>query len=170
MDAIPGISNNNGFWEGKIILDVWRAFFELDRDIDLNIGGDIIVNKIETHHTAGYRYLIANQESILDAVLSELMKVYPQMQLEYGYESVEKANYMPDVLHKDDLKTIIKPQKVYILDIVKNGTPYIGFQFFCTWDDEHGFGAMMHECSIIKTGGADSSFMSWIAEEDLINA
>lgn len=35
------------------------------------------------------------------------------------------------------------------------------------WDIEHYFGVMMLYDRVVKLGGADTSFLTWIAEEDL---
>ena len=58
-------------------------------------------------------------------------------------------------------------RRIHILDIQKNGLCYIGFQFDCKWDAEQGLGFMTHENRVVKMGGADCSFMSWIADEDI---
>lgn len=49
------------------------------------------------------------------------------------------------------------------------GIAYIGFHFICLWDEEHDFGVMTHKERIVKVGGADTAFLSWIAEEDKSN-
>ena len=37
----------------------------------------------------------------------------------------------------------------------------------CTWDDEHGLGFMVHGDRVVKLGGADTSFLEWVAERDV---
>jgi len=39
LEIIPNVIQNNEFWEGKIRLDFWNAFFGIDEEINLNIGG-----------------------------------------------------------------------------------------------------------------------------------
>ena len=76
---------------------------------------------------------------------------------------------MPDVSNIDDFRDLIGLHTVYIHQIDKNGVPYIGFEFGCTWDDEHGLGVLMNGNDIVETGGADTAFLLWIAEEDAKN-
>jgi hypothetical protein len=50
--------------------------------------------------------------------------------------------------------------------VQKDGIPYAGFEFGCTWDDEHGLGVLMHGTRAVDIGGADTAFLLWIAEQD----
>lgn len=59
----------------------------------------------------------------------------------------------------------------FLLTITENeGVSYVGFHFMCSWDEEHDFGVMMYKEKIVKIGGSDSAFLSWIAEEDKSNS
>ena len=51
-------------------------------------------------------------------------------------------------------------------DELADGVPYVGFEFGCTWDDEHGLGILMHGQRAVEIGGADTAFLLWIAEQD----
>ena len=53
------------------------------------------------------------------------------------------------------------------MNVEKDGIAYVGYEFGCIWDDEHGLGVMTHKTRIIDFGGADSSFLTWIARKDL---
>lgn len=163
---IPEMKQVNGIWRGKVSLSSWSAFFEEKLVIELNIGGDKIVNCIDSRYKVAYEYLIANQEKILDNILSALLKEYPIMQEEYGYDNDELDEYMPNVSKIHDFRGIMKPKRIYILDVEKDGMLYLGFHFDCTWDEEHNFGIMLYKDRVIKMGGADVAFLSWIAEED----
>lgn len=94
---------------------------------------------------------------------------YPALQQQYGYDAEELEEYMPSVNCIEDFKNMLSPGRIYILNVEKDGIAYIGFQFWCLWDEEHGYGVMMHKERIVKTGGADTAFLSWIAEEDKDN-
>jgi hypothetical protein len=58
---------------------------------------------------------------------------------------------------------LIGLSNVHILSVARDG---IGLQFGCTWDEEHGLGVMTHRDRVVQVGGADTSFLTWIAEED----
>ena len=55
---------------------------------------------------------------------------------------------------------------LYILDVENDGMAYLGFHFICSWDEDHDYGVMMHKERVVKMGGGDVAFLSWIAEED----
>jgi hypothetical protein len=50
--------------------------------------------------------------------------------------------------------------------VQKGGIPYVGFSFRCTWEEEHGLGALMHGTRTVDIGGADTSFLLWVARKD----
>ena len=79
---IPNVEFINGIWRGKIQLNSWSNFFEDVKYIDLNVGGDSKVEKIEERHKLAYEYIISNQEKLLSLILNELMQRYPIMQEE----------------------------------------------------------------------------------------
>lgn len=163
---IPNVEYINGIWRGKIQLDSWSIFFKQDKYIDLNIGGDSKTEKLEEKHKLAYEYIVSNQENLLNLILNEIMKKYPGMQEEYGYDEDELEKFMPNISDIDEFKNILTPKRIYILNVENEGMAYIGFHFMCSWDEEHDFGIMMHKERIIKMGGSDSAFLSWIAEED----
>ena len=163
---IPEVKNVNGIWRGKIKLDAWNEFWEEEWLIDLNLGGDKIVTALDSKYNVGYEYLINNQKELLKVILKELLVNYPIMQEEYGYDDDELAEYMPNIGDIEGFKSVIQPEGIYILDVEKDGLPYIGFHFKCTWDDEHDYGIMLYKDHVIKMGGADMAFLSWIATED----
>ncbi|AGX44612.1 DUF6985 domain-containing protein [Clostridium saccharobutylicum] len=163
---IPNIELKNGMWNGKIHLEYWNNFFQNKEDIELNIGGDSKTEKLEESHKNGYEYISSNQEELLNLILKELLKQYPILQEEYGYEEEELEEIMPNVEQILDFRKLIKPKRIYILNIENDGIPYIGVHFLCSWDEEQDFGVMLNKDRIIKMGGADTAFLSWIAKND----
>lgn len=163
---IPGVEQINGIWGGKINLNSWNDFFGAKLIIELNIGGDRTVNNLELRHKEAYEYILQNQRELLEKILLSLSTEYSNMQDEYGYDDEEQDEYMPSVNNIRDFSKLLLPKRIYILDIEKENFQYIGFSFSCSWDDEHGYGVMMHKNRVVKMGGADTAFLSWIAEED----
>lgn len=98
--------------------------------------------------------------------INALLVEYPIMQEEYGYEDEELDEYMPNVDNIQEFKEIMEPKRVYILDVENDGMAYLGFHFICSWDEDHDYGVMMHKERVVKMGGGDVAFLSWIAEED----
>ncbi|ABN53253.1 hypothetical protein M972_112817 [Acetivibrio thermocellus AD2] len=163
---IPNVHKNSIFWEGNIRLHDWDEYFGRELKIILNIGGDSIVDEVTALHKKGYDFLIAEQARILHTVIEAIFDKYPVWQEEYGYEGKEKEILMPDIDNKNELNQLIYPIKIFIMDVEKDGFPYIGIQFDCKWDQEHGVGVMLYKDNVVDIGGSDTAFMSWIAEED----
>jgi hypothetical protein len=109
---------------------------------------------------------ITDEPEISSSVLAYLVDEYPRLQEQYGYKGRDKKELMPDVLVETDLRRLIGLHTVHIHQISKNGIPYAGFEFGCTWDEEHGLGILMHGTRPVRIGGADTAFLLWIAERD----
>src|SRR5262249_34531063 len=111
-------------------------------------------------------WAIENEASLSKALISSLVKRYPLLQERYGYSGKEKTELMPDIKSADDLRMLIGLHSLNVHPIQKNGIPYVGFEFGCTWDQEHGLGVLMHGTRTVEIGGADTAILQWIAEED----
>jgi hypothetical protein len=55
---------------------------------------------------------------------------------------------------------------VNIHQLDNDGVPYVGYEFGCEWDEEHGLGVLMHGTRLIEVGFADTAILLWIAERD----
>lgn len=166
---IPNLKKVDIFWEGTIQLTEWEKYFENKLELKLNIGGDCIVDEINKVHENAFNYIVDQQLNIIDTAINEFYLHYSSWQEEYGYDKDEKSDLMPNITCKEDLKEVVKPQKIYIMDVETDNIAYYGIEFKCRWDEEHGLGLMMHKNRIVKVGGADTAFMTWIAEEDKEN-
>jgi hypothetical protein len=112
------------------------------------------------------RWVIENEASISKALIASLLAEYPSLQAQYGYSGQEKADLMPDVRAAEDFRNLIGLHSVNVHPLQKDGIPYVGFEFGCTWDDEHGLGVLMHGTRTVEIGGADTSILLWIAKGD----
>lgn len=55
---------------------------------------------------------------------------------------------------------------VVVHAVVRDGAAYVGYEFACAWDEEHGLGAMTHRDRVVAVGQADVAILEWIAEQD----
>ena len=55
---------------------------------------------------------------------------------------------------------------VNIHQLDNDGVPYVGYEFGCEWDEEHGLVVLMHGTRLIEVGFADTAILLWIAERD----
>ena len=84
------------------------------------------------------------------------------------FREVEAIGWsMPEVHHADEFRRLMGLSVVHLMNVSKNGVAYVGYEFGCSWDEEHGFGVMTHKDQVIEVGQADSSFLSWVAEKDV---
>ena len=184
MSKIPGLvldEDEFGF-EGEIELYTWKGFQSRNgaygaQDSEkpsngifsIRTGGDMVDDepKIEDYHVEAFNYLIENQAEIKESILNALFAEYPNLQELYGYDPEEKEEYMPEVFKIEDFKNLIGIANIHLMNVEKNGVGYVGFEFGCSWDYEHGLGIMTHKNRIIKIGGGDSAFLTWVAKEDL---
>ena len=156
---------------GYIELAAWKDFFKEElNDLYFDLGGEVPGYRMSKKHKIGLSYLQENQAKILDVILTELLRQYPQMQTLYGYEGDEKADFMPDVKNIDGFAALLSPLAIHIMSVYQGDQPYIGYEFSCSWDSEHGLGVMMFKDRIVEMEGADCSFLNWIAKADLKNS
>jgi hypothetical protein len=168
--GIPNVSLGEFGYEGTISLPAWREFLDGEEGVySFDIGGDMVLDNpsILPEHIEAFNYAINNQNEILDTIVHALYENYSDMQSEYGYDEDEIKEFMPNVEDINDFKSLIGLSAVHIMNVFKEGFAYIGYEFSCIWDEEHGFGVMMHKDRIVKLGGADISILSWVAESDL---
>lgn len=159
---IANMDCKGNYWEGMIILDKWKNVFSDCDSIELNVGGEEITASINEIHNNGYLYIISNQEVILNKLLSYIYGYYCQVWDEY-----ELHQYFDFVPNENEIVCTIKPHRIYILNFENEGIPYIGYEFYCDWENEHGLGIMLHKEELVDIGFADIAFSSWVAEEHL---
>jgi hypothetical protein len=111
-------------------------------------------------------WVIENEAPISKALISSLLQQYPALQEQYGYSALEKAELMPNIKSPEDLRGLIGLYSVNVHPVQKDGMPYVGFEFGCTWDREHGLGILMHGTRTVEIGGGDTAILLWTAKRD----
>ncbi len=111
-------------------------------------------------------WVVKNEAAISRSLLMSLLDIYPKFQEQYGYSGEEKIKFMPDVSSVEGFRSLIGLHSVNVHPLQKNGMPYVGFEFGCTWDEEHGLGALMHGTRAVKIFSADTAILLWLAEND----
>ncbi len=114
--------------------------------------------------------LISKAVDVIDeavaAAVDAIYIEYPSLQEQYGYDETERPQFMPDLDSIDGLYKLIEVIGVMVHQIDRSGVPYIGFEFGCSWDPEHGAGVLMNGTRVVDTGGADTAMLLWIAKRD----
>jgi hypothetical protein len=64
------------------------------------------------------------------------------------------------------MRSLVGLSTVHVLPVARDGVAYLGFEFGCVWDTEHGAGVMTHLDRVVATGQAAVSLTERIAEQD----
>jgi hypothetical protein len=95
-----------------------------------------------------------NQTFLHDALLEELLPYYQPIAENYAADEVLRR-LTPVVQDVDDFSTLIDLSYVRFFPFTKNSLPYIGFEFECNWDPEHGLGILLNGLRLVDIGGSD---------------
>ena len=117
------------------------------------------VKTTTTQQVNAIKFLIDNSDKIRNSILDTFIKELPNLREIY-------EDLIPKIEHVEDLKNVIGLSLLHIMPSDKDDYAYIGFEFGCNWDEEHGVGVMTHKDRVIAFGGADTSFDSWVTYED----
>ena len=143
--------------------DWWEGFTDLTigTDADLNVTvHDPSVTRIPSEsQSAAYQFQLDNGERITNSVLVALREYYDEIRPRYlDFLGDEADTLMPAIEHDTDFRQLIDLVHVHIHPWTTAGSAYVGLQFSCTWDREHGLGVLMHRDRVVTVGGADMSF------------
>lgn len=112
------------------------------------------------------QWLLDNELDVARSLLDGLLVEYRRLQDVYGYTGDDRDTFMPVVSSPEGFRNLIGLHSVHVHPLTKDGLPYLGFEFGCTWDEEHGLGVLMHGTRLVQAGGADTAFLLWIARQD----
>ena len=95
-----------------------------------------------------------------------VFKAYGELRESGDFSPQEAEELLPMLTTPGDLQQLIGLYVVNVHQIAKDGIPYLGFEFGCTWDQEHGLGVLMHGTRVVAVGGNDTAGLLWIAKQD----
>ena len=75
----------------------------------------------------------------------------------YGDDELE-ARILPDIKKPEELKKLVGLNTVHVHPDAYQGVAYLGFQFGCSWDEEHGRGVAVHKNRVVEIGAATTAF------------
>lgn len=106
-----------------------------------------------------------NEPSISDAAKTAIIEWCSPRSL----DRMTRFNFDDDfpIIESDgDLRRNIGLHSINIHQLDVDGVPYVGYEFGCEWEDEHGLGVLMHGTRVVEVGFADTAVLLWIAEAD----
>jgi hypothetical protein len=178
---IPKFSLEHGrLWTATVVLPSWRGFQSRQGGYgtqDRDAPSDGIVKVIFAPEGRGKEpltdseissvlWVIDHEASISSAVLLSLLEEYPSLQEQYSYSDEEKVRLMPNIKSVEGFRELIGLHAINIHQVKKDGIPYVGFEFGCTWDEEQGLGILMQGTRTVEIGGADTAMLLWLAKAD----
>ena len=106
---------------------------------------------------AAYRWLKDHEAEVASALREAAFAYYPGARAEWLQFYPDEASSLPVLTAPADLARVMGLHDVHVLATAKDGIAYIGFEFGCNWDDEHGFGVMTHKDRVIAVGLAHTA-------------
>lgn len=169
-------------WAGTVTLPSWAGFqarggaygsrsSKKPSDGTARLHVAVEDHKAQTPPTAAQisamQHLLDNEAAVASAVLRAIFEMYPEEKAKYedAYDEEDGAT-LPKISDPSELRTLMRLSTVHVLYVTKGDTAYMGFEFRCAWEAEHGAGVMTHLGRIVEVGPADCSFLEWIAEAD----
>ncbi len=186
IPPFPKLEWDEFSWMGRIVLPSWAGFQAREGayasvSSDSASDGDTWLFVHPKDHQAqtpplpeqveAFRFLLENEGAVAQSVLQGIFAKYPEwrelfLDADFRDDDEEEEDLIPEIERPEQLRTLIGLSIVHVLNVAKDGTAYTGFEFGCTWDEEHGLGVMAHRGRVVEVGGADTSFLEWIAEQD----
>ena len=165
---------NDKFFQPVIMLDSWKGFQSRQGPYNSSDAGQpsngrvklllegeeqgnqIVISQAQVN---AVEYVMANAAQIRDLMLNAFWEKYPEWQEFYGED-------IPDLKSADDFKKYLGLSIVHILPSAQDGMAYIGYEFGCDWEEEHGIGVMTFRDKILEIGMADTAFDIWVTYKD----
>lgn len=174
------IDDHGFFWVAQARLPSWAGF--LDRSGAYGGQGpsehsdgtvEVIfapegrdTSPLSENEEALVQWFCDHEPDVSEAVKAAIFRTYADWLDSGSASDGDEAEFMPALRTVDDLKSLIGLYSINLHHIDSDGIPYIGFEFGCTWDQEHGLGVLMHGTRMVEIGGGDTAGLLWIAQQD----
>jgi hypothetical protein len=114
---------------------------------------------------AALEFQIENGGRVRESVLEAIRRYYDELRPRYlDFLGEEAGRLMPEIQGTWQLRDLIDLVQVHVHPWGLDGLAFVGLQFGCTWDREHGLGVQMHGDRVVEIGSADASF-AWSPDE-----
>ena len=168
LPPFPPLHWDGSQWEGEVVLPSWAGFQSRrgaygsvsseaasDGNISLTVEG---AGPPLPAQVSAFQFLLDHEPAVAAAALGHVFSEYPRLREAYDPGEEESDELMPPIDRAEQLKGLIGLSSIYVLRAAKDGVAYVGFEFGCTWDEEHGLGVMTHRDRVVELGQADASF------------
>lgn len=172
--------DEDGIWDTKAVLPEWSGYqsrlgpYGARHDTTVSDGTVRIGlapdgrrdGPVTPDERAYFRWLLENHAEQASALVSALFAALPTLRSDYisAWMLPEDDQSFPMIERMEDLRIVIGLHDVHIHDLAKDEIPFVGYEFGCDWEEEHGLGVLMHGNQVLEIGHADCSFTRWIVE------
>ena len=115
---------------------------------------------------AARNYIKDNQRQILQNILEEILRQYPEWREDYIYDLKEPDVQMPAVNQTEELLELVRPEKIQLLNVEKDKQVYYAVNFSCLWDGTYDLWSVMYKDRVVSLGETEETQLDWIAEND----
>jgi hypothetical protein len=179
----PMLQWDEFFWRTTIQLAAWDGYQDRSGSygskrtskksdglvqLTINVLSDEERSNPTLAQSAAYTHLLKNQKQIQKAILLAIFERYPEYRASYlaDYDLDETDDRLPILKRHQQLKDLVGLSGVFVHTVEKDGIAYVGYEFGCDWEEEHGLGAMMHMDRVVEIGDAAVGILEWIADRD----
>jgi hypothetical protein len=181
VEPFPPLRWSDCCWQGTIVLGSWAGFtheawtcaageYDGTARVIISIPGQARRLPPSPEQAAAYRYLVDQEKGVHNSVLQAIFNAYPTLTADLGLDeedSEEAEALASDIDRPDRLRELIGLCIVHLLPISREGLAYTGFEFGCTWEEEHGLGVLLHRDRVVRIGQASTAFAETIARTDV---
>ena len=171
------------FWTGEVRLPSWAGFQSrrggygaVDRGTPADGTARLFVAPVDVggrspptpKQAAAFLHLLNNEPAVAAAVGRALVDYYHEEGQDAYLDGFDEGEVdpLPDASGPNDLRPFVGLSIVHVLSVVRDGIAYVGFEFGCVWDDEHGVGVLTHRGRVVAVGGAATAFDAGAARRD----
>lgn len=114
---------------------------------------------------AGGRWLVAKDAAFAEAIVSALLAELPVLRkLQDAVVLEDDAFRLPANWDEPTLRGLVRLNHVNLMPVASaDGRPYIGADFDCVWEREHGCGLLLLGTEVIEIGGGNVAAEAWRA-------
>lgn len=98
-------------------------------------------------------------ETFSSFLLEAIFDAYPTIRSRYDFIAEEDMNeLLPDLPAPSAVSQIVRLNGLSIHAVDHASTPYLGANFACAWDDEHGLGVLSCGTELLEVGTGEVAF------------
>lgn len=150
---------DSGEMSSHIRLEAWAGFRSEDHprvpdDADVRVvlePGDSQISNFDdltSAYAGAVRWLLANEVTLRSVALNSILSFVRKLRSVNAIDDDE----LDEVVATDDLRHLIGLSLIRVYPYVKSGLPFLGFEWECDWDPEHGCGVLMHGHDPVEVG------------------